>query len=92
MDDQAGNDEDRALSAQLDLQLDRQPISGRLRTEWGADKQFVGWLGFVDALNRLQEQREQLADPRANQRAPGDAATTESPPNRKEPRRQAARK
>jgi hypothetical protein len=44
---------------QLDLRLDRQPITGRLRTEWGADERFVGWLGFVEALKRLQEQRKE---------------------------------
>ena len=86
MGDQAGTDEDRLLSVRLDLYLDRQPISGRLRTEWGADERFVGWLGFVDTLRRLQEQREPSADPVADQSAPGDATTTENPPNRKEPR------
>ena len=55
MDDDAGAREDRVLSIQLDLHLDRQPISGRLRTEWGADERFVGWLGFVDALQRLHD-------------------------------------
>lgn len=59
MDNQAGAHEDRPLSVYLDLYLDRQPISGRLRTEWGADERFVGWLGFVDALKRLQEQRKE---------------------------------
>jgi hypothetical protein len=56
MDDQAGTNKERVLRAQLDLHLDRQPISGRLRTEWGADERFEGWLGFIDALRRLQEQ------------------------------------
>ena len=37
----------------------RQPVSGRLRTQWGADERFEGWLGFVDALKRLQEQRKE---------------------------------
>lgn len=54
MDDQARTDAERALHAQLDVCLDRQPISGRLRTEQGADERFVGWLGFVEALRRLQ--------------------------------------
>lgn len=53
MDDQARHDEDRALSVHLDLCLDRQPVSGRLRTQHGDDERFVGWLGFVDALQRL---------------------------------------
>jgi hypothetical protein len=47
---------DRELSVRLDLQLDRQPIAGRLRTERGADECFVGWLGFAAALERLQSQ------------------------------------
>jgi hypothetical protein len=47
--------EEQTLSVQLDLHLDRQPISGRLRTDRGADERFVGWLGFVEALKRLRE-------------------------------------
>ena len=35
--------------------LDRQPISGRLRSERGADERFVGWLGFVEALKRVHD-------------------------------------
>ena len=45
-------DEEGALSVQLDVHLDRQPVTGRLRTAQGADERFVGWLGFVDALKR----------------------------------------
>ena len=37
---------------QLDVHLDRQPVTGRLRSPYGADERFVGWLGFVDALKR----------------------------------------
>jgi len=45
------------------VQLDREPIGGRLRTERGAEERFVGWLGFVDALKRLQEiERRRPAD------------------------------
>ena len=55
MDDHGRNDEDGALSVQLDVHLDRQPVTGRLRTASGADERFVGWLGFVDALKRAQE-------------------------------------
>ena len=55
MDDEARSPEDRLLSVQLDLRLDCQPISGRLRTLGGADERFVGWLGFVDALKRLHD-------------------------------------
>jgi len=59
MDDETSADQDYPLRVQLDLDLDRQPISGRLRTQWGADKRFEGWLGFVDALRRLQELRKE---------------------------------
>ena len=43
------------LSVRLDVHLDRHPITGRLRTDWGDDERFVGWLGFIDTLRRLQE-------------------------------------
>jgi hypothetical protein len=46
------------LRLQLELHLDREPISGRLRTLWGEEERFVGWLGFIDALRRLQQQNE----------------------------------
>jgi len=59
MDDETSADQDYPLRVQLDLDLDRQPISGRLRTRWGADNRFEGWLGFVDALRRLQELRKE---------------------------------
>lgn len=59
MDDHAASHNERLLSAQLDLYLDRQPISGRLRNEWGAEERFEGWLGFLDALRRLEEQRKE---------------------------------
>ena len=59
MDDETSADQNYPLRVQLDLDLDRQPISGRLRTRWGADNRFEGWLGFVDALKRLQEQRKE---------------------------------
>jgi hypothetical protein len=58
MDDQAGADEEVVLRVQLELHLNRQPISGRLRSGRGAEERFVGWLGFIDALKRLQEQGE----------------------------------
>jgi hypothetical protein len=74
MHEQLGGDEDRVVSVRLDVCLDRQPISGRLRTERGVDEQFVGWLGFVDALKRLNELEGQPGNaerpraPRASQR------------------------
>ena len=58
MDDRALTDRSRPLSVQLEVNLDRQPISGCLRPKRGAEEQFVGWLGFVDALKRLNEQEE----------------------------------
>jgi hypothetical protein len=58
MDDQTGPDEADVLRVQLELHLDCEPISGRLRTGRGVEEQFVGWLGFIDALKRLQEQGE----------------------------------
>ena len=57
MDDHAGPDAD-VLCVQLELNLNCVPISGRLRTGRGAEERFVGWLGFIDALKRLQEQGE----------------------------------
>jgi hypothetical protein len=73
MHEQIGSDEDQVLSVRLDVWLDRQPIKGRLRSERGADEQFVGWLGFVDALKRLHESENESANveprraPRASQ-------------------------
>jgi hypothetical protein len=59
MDGHARDHDDPTLRLQLDLQLAREPICGRLRGECGADEEFVGWLGFVEALRRLSEaQRE----------------------------------
>jgi hypothetical protein len=55
MDDQAHSGEEDTLSVRLDLDLAAQPISGRLRTDGGAEERFVGWLGFVDALKRLHQ-------------------------------------
>lgn len=54
-DDDDRPDEGRMLSVRLDVHLDAQPISGRLRTDRGEDEEFVGWLGFIDTLRRLQE-------------------------------------
>jgi hypothetical protein len=59
VDDRTRVDKDRVLRVQLELDLDRQPISGRLRPQRGAEEPFVGWLGFVDALKRLNERKEQ---------------------------------
>jgi hypothetical protein len=55
MEDPPHPDVDRTLCLRLEVQLDRQPIGGRLRTDWGAEETFVGWLGFVDALRRLRD-------------------------------------
>jgi hypothetical protein len=62
MDGQAREHEEAPLSVQLELHLARQPISGRLRGERGAEEQFVGWLGFVEALRRLSEAQTQRRD------------------------------
>lgn len=63
MDDLPASEEAHVLRLQLELNLDREPISGRLRNQRGAEEPFVGWLGFVDALRRLQRQDEGGADP-----------------------------
>ena len=63
MDDQPASEEAEVLRLQLELHLDREPITGRLRTRWGAEERFVGWLGFVDALGRLQQRDEDAANP-----------------------------
>jgi hypothetical protein len=55
MDDGARNDDPSALNVQLDVHLDRRPITGRIRTPDGADERFVGWLGFVDAMKRAEQ-------------------------------------
>jgi hypothetical protein len=55
MSDHAAVPPARPLCVQLDLQLDREPVTGRLRTEQGADEEFVGWLGFIEALRHLSD-------------------------------------
>ena len=52
----------RRLRVQLELDLDHEPISGLLRSG-GTEERFVGWLGFVDALKKLQDQGEGATDP-----------------------------
>jgi uncharacterized protein YbjT (DUF2867 family) len=54
MDDHASDDQG-TLSCQLDVNLDRRPVTGRIRTPDGADERFVGWLGFVDAMKRSEQ-------------------------------------
>ena len=85
MDVRARDDDELALRVRLDLHLDRRPIRGRLRSEWGADEWFVGWLGFVDALKRLNELRELSADGDRDARAPRAAPADGPPEYRKEP-------
>jgi hypothetical protein len=46
--------EERALRVHLEVCLDDEPVTGRLRPERGADEGFVGWLAFLDALKRLR--------------------------------------
>jgi hypothetical protein len=62
MDDRSASEDANVLRLQLELRLDREPISGLLRTPSGAEEQFVGWLGFVDALRRLQQRDDGAAD------------------------------
>jgi hypothetical protein len=62
MDGEHGRSEEVVLKLLLELRLDQQPISGRLRTERGADEPFVGWLGFLDSPMRLQEQGDASAN------------------------------
>jgi hypothetical protein len=57
MDEQTVSAQDAPLGVHLEVYLDREPVAGRLRAPWGANEQFVGWLGFVEALRRLHDQR-----------------------------------
>lgn len=87
MDDLTGSGGGRALRVQLDIDLDRQPVTGRLRTREGAVERFTGWLGFVDALRRLHDLRSTTA-PAGDQHTPVDHASTSDvadPTNREEP-------
>jgi len=63
MDENRRGDLDRVLRVQLELHVDREPISGRLVPEKGPEEAFVGWLGFVDALERSRE----AADPQGKE-------------------------
>ncbi len=54
MDDHPRADASRTLHLQLELDVDRRPISGVLRTTDGAEERFVGWLGFLGSLANLQ--------------------------------------
>ncbi|HEY8582065.1 MAG TPA: hypothetical protein VIL49_03930 [Capillimicrobium sp.] len=46
---------DRPLSVHLHVHLDREPVTGWLRCDRGAQERFVGWLGFVEALRHMAE-------------------------------------
>jgi hypothetical protein len=63
--DDNGTDE-TTLRLRLDVRLDRRPVCGALRTEEGAEEQFVGWVEFVGALDRLH--RRQLDSDQRRQR------------------------
>jgi hypothetical protein len=62
MDGRQHDHDEAPLTLQLELRLAREPISGRLRGERGADEEFVGWLGFVEALRRLSEAQTERRD------------------------------
>jgi hypothetical protein len=49
--------EERPLSVHLDLELDREPVCGCIRSERGRKERFVGWLGFLEALAKLRNER-----------------------------------
>jgi hypothetical protein len=49
------------LRVRLDLDLDSEPVRGRLWDEQGTDEPFVGWLGFVDALKRCHDEPKETA-------------------------------
>jgi hypothetical protein len=55
MSDQARPNDNRPLRVQLELHLNSDPVSGCLRSDWGRDEWFEGWLGFVEALRRMSE-------------------------------------
>lgn len=55
MQDHFEDDDRRTLHLRLDVRLDCEPIRGCLRATWGAEERFEGWLGFADALQRMQE-------------------------------------
>jgi hypothetical protein len=59
MNDDTHGHERRRLRVQLELDLEHEPVRGLLRPERGDDQTFVGWLGFVDALKRLQDDRRE---------------------------------
>jgi hypothetical protein len=69
----------RTLQLRLELRLGRQPISGRLRTQEGAEEEFEGWLGLADALRRLNEQPAMSAQ-EPNRSRPGkpDSVSTQT--------------
>lgn len=47
-------DTSRVLTVELELHLDAEPPSGCLRAANGEEHAFVGWLCFVETLQRLQ--------------------------------------
>jgi hypothetical protein len=60
MNEPAFDDDSATLSIWLELDLERRLVIGRVRTDRGEDERVEGWLGFVDALARLQPNRKEL--------------------------------
>jgi hypothetical protein len=69
MDHHGSTDGEEALRLQLSVHLDRKPISGKLRDDGGTEERFVGWLGFVGALEKLYRLHQSA------QRAAGSTGT-----------------
>ena len=51
------HEEEQVLHVHLELVLDRRPVLGTLRAGGRVEERFVGWLGFLGALQRLSGQR-----------------------------------
>lgn len=50
---------ERTLSVRLDLEIGRDPIAGRLVRNDGTQREFVGWLALVRALDEATKRDRQ---------------------------------